>query len=73
MIIYSYNNAKVCANSFDESNLQGVAINIPPEDNFRGKLIELRDIGLKWANLTNKVRGLEMTSEKSKSMSIPGM
>lgn len=50
----------------DKSNLQGVTINIPPEDYFRGKLTELMDIGLKWANLAEKVRCLEMRSMKSR-------
>ncbi|KAK4802792.1 hypothetical protein SAY86_000995 [Trapa natans] len=34
---------------------EGVALHVPPEDSFMRKLLELKDIGLKWVNLSNKV------------------
>lgn len=35
--------------------LQGLAMNIPPEDYFTQKLTEFRDMGLQWADTAKKV------------------
>lgn len=40
--------------------LQGLAVGIPSEDYFRQSLIEVKNLGLQWADIAKKVKSVHV-------------